>query len=521
MVMHLCIPISDEGNPHQKATNQVIPQLQEINGETIIQRILSSFPKEWPTHFIITETYKNTGLEEHLRDLRPRGTIQYMSSHNRGPAWTLSPLLPSLPDNDSIFVSYSDYSKIWDAKAFERFVNNTECDVCIPSYRGFHPLQRSRHTAYSDISNDRVTDIIDRNFDNDGFEEKFSSSGGFYFKKIGLLRRAIERQIIDDIHDDGAYHFSLTIKSLMKNADVDVRIFEVPYFFQLATPESIESFAYHERTFKAACLYPGKEMLMEQVLIPMADNQAEFKTIFDTPQPFIPIRGTPMYRKAMETLPQGGKKSIVALDYMEKHFQDGDDPVNFLPGPKPQELGSIVSGLAALDLNRPVLISGYDHGIALAPSVWKKFLTINCVDGAVFTIKGYPIAQDELNAYSYAQTDEDGSDFPIVKNISEKSTSKKPLHQKLVVGTYWFRSVKLLKQYINGVDLADSSLHGVIHQMIADKLNIVSLPLDGFINWKTPKALAESLYWEELFYGQRTRIRSKFEGCGSITSALP
>ena len=243
--MHLCIPISEQSIPIKTTLDQNIPQLQTINEETIIQRVLSSFPKEWPTHFIITENYKNTGLEEHLRDLRPRGTIQYMTPHNKGPAWTLSHLLPSLPDNDSIFVSYSDYSQIWDAGAFQRFVTNTECDVCIPSYRGFHPLHRSQHQSFTDIHNDRVTDIVNRLHDDDRVETKYSSSGGFYFKKISLLRRAIDQQIIDDIQVNGAYHLSLTVKSLLQNTEVDVRVFEVPYFFQLSTPESIENLAFN------------------------------------------------------------------------------------------------------------------------------------------------------------------------------------------------------------------------------------------------------------------------------------
>jgi NDP-sugar pyrophosphorylase family protein len=519
--IQLLIPMSGQGTRYQAAGYQEPKPLIPVNGTPMITRLLENFPESWPTFFVMAENHKNTELPAVLSRERPQGKQIFISKHSQGPGFAALKAIEQMDPEAPVFLSYCDYAMVWDSNRFSHFVNDTGCDACVVSYRGYHAHYRSPlQYAYSRLKGERVVEVKEKGSFTSNRENEFASSGGYYFKSAKLLKESIDYQIAQNIQLNGEFYSSLTVEALLrKRPEAHVRVFEIPGFFQWGTPEDLNIFEYWEKSFQAHNKLLGqKRSQVAQVLMPMAGLGSRFSNVTPVPKPFISISNAPMYRKALETLPKGLTTVLVTLDSVKSYLAGAEETlVSLKETPRGQAL-STEAGISSLELKQEVLVSSCDHGIVLDPVLWEKFQKAPDCEAAIFTIRGYPGAQANPNAYAYVLTDGKGT-FPEVKKVSVKlPVSPNPRKDALLVGTFWFRSAEILAEGIKELKKQEILVNGemyldsVFQLLIQKGLKVREISLSGYLCWGDPDSLAESLYWQEIFGGYSIDSRKKYPG---------
>lgn len=523
--MHLVIPMSGQGTRYARAGYDQPKPLIPVSGIPMVERLLASFPRHWLTHFVLAENHRETELPALLAALRPEATVTYIAPHKQGPSYAVLSALPHVPDDEPVFVSYCDYGKVWDSYAFERFVRTTECDACLTSYRGFHAHYVSPTLyAYSRLEGERVVEVREKGHFTPDREQEYASAGGYYFRTAALLHQAITAQMARNLEIGGEYYTSLTVEALLQeNPRAHVRVFELPGFFQWGTPEDLQGFEFWERSFAAQNRNAGHTGRTSQVLMPMAGLGSRFAGITLLPKPLIPVSGQPMFAAALATLPRAERVAIVTLENIATHLRQDMwptplDVVTLSATPSGQAL-STDAGAGVLDQDRDVIVTACDHGIVLSAARWAEFRSAPACDAAIFTMQGYPGAARRPLAYSYVAPDSSEDAFPLVQRVSVKQpTSDNPLREHVLVGTFWFASVRLMRAGIAELERIDRRVNGELYLdsvftcLQAMGYRVRMIPLEGFICWGEPDTLAEALYWQEIFGGRRLDRRPRFPG---------
>jgi NDP-sugar pyrophosphorylase family protein len=523
--IHLLIPMSGQGTRYRKAGYSQPKPLIPVSGTPMISRLLRNFPADWPTTFVMADNHKETLLPDVLKTLRPAGKLRYVTAHTKGPSFAVLEGLSEIPEDAPVMVSYCDYSMIWDFAQFERFVAESECDACLLSYRGFHAHYLSPvKYAYSRLNGERVKEVREKGSFTDDRENEYASCGGYYFRTAKLLKDAIQFQMEHKMELNGEYYTSLTVEALLQmKKDAHVRVFEIPGFFQWGTPEDLQTFEYWESCYRSYNRFTGTPMTVDQVLMPMAGMGSRFTALNPLPKPLLPINQRPMFLEALSSLPTGKKTVVVALEKVSQLLasikSQQDIQFQYLTETPPGQALSTEAGLNKLAQDKEVLVSSCDHGIVLNPKLWKEFHENPQCDAAIFTVKGFPGAMRTPKSYAYVVPEPGTQTFPKVQRVSVKETvSDNPLADHLLVGTFWFKSTALLQQGIQKLKEKDIRvnnelyLDSILETFISQGLTVRIIPLDGYICWGDPDALAESLYWQEILTCRTIEKRNKFPG---------
>ena len=532
--IHLVIPMSGQGTRYQKMGYTEPKPAIPVNGISMIERLLKVFPIDWNTSFIMAENHINTPLPNLLKHIRPDGKQYFIEKNTLGPSFAVLPALKDLPDEASVLVSYCDYGMIWDPRCFEEFVKHSDCDASLVSYRGFHAHYLSQvNYAFSRIENENVLEVKEKGNFTSNRESEYASCGAYYFKSVKILKETIEYQMNQNLSMNGEYYTSLTIQAMLeKNPESDVRVYEIPYFFQWGTPQDLWDFEYWEKNYihcsRTSKLSNKKDFNVEQILMPMAGLGSRFKDFTKKRKPFIKIEQQAMFQSALNCLPLAGKEVIVTLEEVKNEYENSlsegvkiktsRDVIYLNETPAGQAL-TVEAGLHALDLDKEVLVTACDHGLVIEPSKWKAFRKLNC-DAAVFAIKGFPETRRRPLAYSYISVKNNDVDcFPYVNSIGvKKPFSDDASKDFLLVGSFWFKNGKILKQGIQDLKTKAQTvngelyLDGIFDHLIAMGCDVRVFPLDGYMNWGDPNSLKESLYWKEVFMGHQLQPRGAYPG---------
>lgn len=520
-MIELLIPMSGQGVRYQKAGYTDPKPLIKVNGTPMIERLLSNFPQHWNCTFVMAENHRDTKLPSFLKKLRPQSRLLYVTEHKEGPLKAIEAALPHLPSEAPVLVSYCDYGMIWDAGQFEKLVQETKCDACLISYKGFHAHYLSPTTyAYSRMDGEFVKEVREKGSFTSNRENEFASAGGYYFKSAKILKEAGDHQRKLNLNVNGEFYTSLTTEALLKlRPEADVRVFEIPAFFQWGTPQDLKSFEYWERTMAAAS-EQGMNNLekVDQVLMPMAGAGSRFKSLTQTPKPFIKINGQMMFQRALSSLPKG-PTTVVTIKEFQRFITDKSIHTVFLEKTPPGQALSTKEGISKLKPNQSVLISSCDHAIVLNSKKWREFVEFPDCDGAIFTVTGFPGTMTSPLSYSYVEIKNNDA-CPLVKSVSVKKpiSPERPETDALLVGTFWFRSAEKLNQRIDELIekkiLTNNELYldSIFNLMIEKGDKVRAIPLDGYINWGDPDSLAEALYWQEIWGNQLRSDRPRYPG---------
>ncbi|MBI2603162.1 MAG: NTP transferase domain-containing protein [Deltaproteobacteria bacterium] len=522
--IQLLIPMSGQGNRYQKAGYTQPKPLIPVSGIPMIERLLGCFPERWPTTFVLAINHKKTPLPAVLSGLRPQGQQIFIPKHALGPGHAISSALAHMDPNGPVLVSYCDYGMVWSSRQFEDFVRESECDACVVSYRGFHAhYLRQTNYAFSRLDNERVVEVREKgNFTNDR-EQEFASCGAYYFRTVKILERALKSQIEQNLSLNGEFYVSLTVQALLAaDPNAHVRVFEIPAFFQWGTPEDLRNFEYWEKGMSSASRNASRPLAgVSQLLMPMAGKGSRFRSMTSIPKPFLQINEyRPMYAYALATLPPAKSEVFVALEEHRPHIDAAKaDSFTFLSQTPDGQALSTEAGLGNIDHSRDVLVSSCDHGLVLDPEAWGKFIKNPRCDAAIFVVRGYPGARRRPTAYAYVETVNDQDSYPKVSGVSvKKPLSDAPERDYILVGTFWFARGGLLQSAIARLKSENIRVNGELYLdsifplMLAGGSIVRVIELDGYVNWGDPDALAEALYWQEVFSCHRLDRRPRFPG---------
>lgn len=537
LVPHLLMPMSGQGERYRAAGYNSPKPLIPISGVPMVQRLLQCFPTAWPAHFVLADNHMDSGLPELLHAVRPNARILSIPPHTLGPGHALAAALDGLPDDAPVFVSYCDYGMVWDAEAFVRFVTQSDCDACLVSYRGFHAHYVSPTPyAYARLEGERVREVREKGCFTANREDEYASTGGYYFRTAALLRQALAHQRQTNASLNGEFYTSLTVAALLASQpEADVRVFEIPRFFQWGTPEDLVNFEFWERSYAAANRAAGSQHTagVDQVLMPMAGLGSRFAGLTPQPKPLIPVAGQAMFAAALASLPRPERTVIVALDEMANAVAGAAPYANTevvrLASTPPGQALSTYAGLDALQPDREVLVSACDHGIVLPATRWNAFRQDPQCDAAIFTMAGFPGAGRRPKAYAYVVPKPgDLGPYPEVARVSVKQpVSEQPGHDHVLVGTFWFRTAAILRAAIDALRAHPVQVNGELYLdsvftgLIASGHTVRMLPLDGFICWGEPDTLAEALYWYETFCARTIVPRPRLPGVAHEVSHAP
>lgn len=500
--------MSGKGTRYQKAGYTDPKPLIAVNGIPMIERLLESFPKEWPVTFILAEDHKNTELPKLLENLRPEGKQFFTATQVKGPSHAVAEFSAQIDDRLPVLISYCDYGMKWNAKEFQKFVKTSNCDACVVSYLGFHAHYLSPVTyAYSRMQGERVVEIKEKGSFTENRENEFASCGAYYFKSLGLFNQAYEFQQKNNLQLNDEYYTSLTVEALLRlNPKSEVRIFEIERFYQWGTPADLQDYEYWEQTF-AHRSEEKPEQMPDQLLIPMAGLGSRLAELNKIPKPLVMSAGKSMYRRAVESLPKASKTVFVTREQIANKMKlekfEQIIALDYIPAG--QALTTEL-GVKALDQRKPVWVTACDHSFFFDEHQWKNLVKNLNPDAVVFTIKNFPGVYRKPMSFSYVKADEKNN----FQGISvKKPISENPRQDHLLVGTFWFKSAEILQQGISSLKEENSAvngelyLDGIFDHLLKLNLRIHIFELSGYINWGDIESFKEATYWYETFISEQ------------------
>lgn len=523
--LQVLIPMSGQGTRYQKAGyNQPKPMIP-VNGRPMIERLLEKFPTDWPCVFVLADNHQTTGMSELLLQLRPQAKIIYVPKHSEGPAFAIENAIPHLDPTKGVLVSYCDYGLKWDPWDFANFVQSTQCDTCLVSYRGFHAHYLSPVPyAYSRMQGERVVQVKEKGSFTSQRENEYASCGAYYFREVEAMKNALAFQKKNDLKLNGEYYTSLTVEALLKmDPQAQGRVYEIEAFYQWGTPQDLREFEYWERVFQSlnrSLVQP--ESRCSQILLPMAGLGSRIAEILKIPKPLVSIDGIPMYRKALESFPRADRNVFVTVQSIAEKVQvsSHERMIALKETPSGQALTTEL-GLAEIEDGKDFIVTACDHSVVLNNQVWKSFIAKPDCDAAIFTVRGFPGTTRKPQSFSYVQTaSQEGAYFPLVQGISVKRPlTAEPSQEELLVGSFWFKNKQVALDGIRELKSRDLRVNGELYLdsifilLIENGLKVRQIPLDGYINWGDAESLKESLYWYEVFMGHKMMPRPSYPGC--------
>ena len=225
-----------------------------------------------------------------------------------------------------------------------------------------------------------------------------------------------------------------------------------------------------------------------------------------------------MFVEALRSLPAARRTVVVALRALtaRPELSDPELTVVALDATPPGQALSVEAALGALDDAGDIVVSACDHGIVIDPAAIAS-LTASSADAAVLTMAGYPGAGRQPSAYAYVEADAaDRNSFPRVRRVSVKTPiSASPSRDPLLVGTFWFRNKAVLAAGLAELKRRDRRVHGELYldpivEVLASAGHDVRLVgLEGYLGWGDPDAMAETLYWRDVFCGFHAHARRR------------
>lgn len=514
--MQVLIPMSGQGLRFKNAGYISPKPLIPVNGVPMIERLLEKFPQEWPCTFVVSDLHEQTELKNILKVLRPQAQIISIPQNNLGPAIAIEAALPQLHPNLPVLVTYCDYGLKWDAWDFANFVQKTDCDACVVSYRGFHAHYLSPLMyAYSRMDQERVVEIKEKGSFTEQRENEYASCGAYYFKKVSSLKEAIAYQKKNNLSVNGEFYTSLTVEALLQlEPSTYCRIYEIDAFYQWGTPLDLQNFEYWENTFTNWNRFlPKTEVLFNQLLMPMAGLGRRLAEIFTLPKPLIPVGQQAMYQHALSSFGPVKKVIFVTLESIaaQMTLKKNENLVTTKETPAGQALTTEL-GLVALNDTQDVIVTACDHSVVIDPELWQDFIANPKCDAAIFTIKGFPGTRRSPFSFSYieSETISDRGYFPRVLKVSVKQPlSGDSGKDSLLVGSFWFKNPLLLEQGLKALKNKNVQVNGelyldsIFNLFIEMGLTVREFPLSGYANWGDEESLKESAYWYEIFMGQK------------------
>ncbi|MEL6245320.1 MAG: NTP transferase domain-containing protein [Pseudomonadota bacterium] len=515
----IVIPMSGHGERFRRAGYKLPKPLIEVDGKPIIAHVLDMFPGASDVTFICNRVHLSNpdyAMEQTLRRHCPTAKIVPVTTHKKGPVDAVLRAQEHIDPKRPIIVNYCDFTCYWDYEEFKSFLEQTNCDGCVPAYKGFHPHSLGS-TFYAYMKHDGLwmTDIQEKQPWTDTPTQEYASSGTYYFKSGQLCLQAFKAQIAADLKVNGEYYASLAYR-ILAQAGARTAIYDLQHFMQWGTPEDLEEYKGWSNAFRRLAEDDIERARQSgAVLVPMAGLGSRFsKAGYATPKPLLPVSGRAMVLQATRDLPDAPvtrfvlRKDLPALEEIV-----GKLKTSFVAA-APMILDKLtdgqaitcLEGLNGLDREAPLTIGACDNGMLYDKRKFETLLAEGGPDVLAWTIRGHSDGKRRPEQFGWAETDEDGR----ILSMRVKESPEDPATAPMIVGAFTFRRAADFEACVQALVNRDGRVNGefyvdsLIEDAVAMGLDVQVFDIDHYIGWGTPDDLRTFQYWQSCFHKWRT-----------------
>lgn len=516
--MKIVIPMSGYGERFRRAGYAVPKPLIEVDGKPIIAHVVDMFEGEHEFILICNRAHLENpiyAMHKILQRYCPTGKILTVEPHALGPVYAVLEAFKqlSLDEDEPVIVNYCDFTCDWNYGHFKAWINQVDCDGCIPAYRGFHPHSLgSTYYAYLQENKKFVTDIQEKQPFTQFPMQEFASSGTYYFSKIQYLLKYFQEVITRHLHVNEEYYVSMVYKPMIEDG-YKISVYELPHFMQWGTPVDLEEYKNWSSLFvsQMAQLFPKKTQT-GCLVIPLVGEGSRFaREGYSLPKPLIPVSGLPMVIQAVRDLPKLSnlifvlRQDLPYFDVLIKVLRQ------YYPMATLKVLDQITEGQALTclqaaemqDSNQMLVIGACDNGVLYDEARYQALLSEPDTDVVVWVKRGHVPAKRYPSMYGWVNVMPNGN---LIKSVSVKKPLEHPDTDPIVIGTFTFKRaadyLAAVKRMVERQARVNQEYYvdECVNDAIALGLKCRIFEVDHYLSWGTPNELLTFEYWQGCFH---------------------
>jgi NDP-sugar pyrophosphorylase family protein len=506
--MQVIIPMSGSGQRFNDAGFTTIKPLIEVHGKTFVEYVISLFSPNDQFIFICDEKHlAETALRTVLLNLVPTATIVAIAAHKKGPVYAVQQAFDFIDDNAPCIVNYCDFFMNWNYTQFTNAVLESNCDGAIPCYTGFHPHLLHTHNVYAGCKIDENKKLI-------SIKEKFSfeidktkghhSVGTYYFKSGKLLKYYVDDLIKKEYNLNGEYYASMLYEQMLEDG-LFINVYDgITHFCQWGTPQDFTEYKMWTDIFiknknygvlQHQCHLPNTTMLM-----PMAGNGKRFLDEgYLLQKPLIAVDGLPMYKRALQDLPQCDKHIFIIKNDINLTELPSNSTIIAIEATTQGQATTCLLAKDQINNTQSLFITPCDNGLIYDITAFKKLQ--QQADVIIFSFRNNTAVVNNPNQYGWVQVENN-----VSLSIScKKAISETPMQDHAITGAFWFKQGNYFVTAAENMITQQRKINNeyyvdeCINDCIKMGLKVFVFEIAHYICWGTPNDLRTYLYWQNYF----------------------
>lgn len=477
---------SDAGYKKPKA-------LLPANDKKILQRILECYPNASSTLIILTDSQQQE-VENELNEMIhfPNVQLAVISSHDRGPSFSIAQADEYIDKESKVIVSYCDVGiGAMDLQISDE-LNSNEA-VCV-AFKGFHPhILRNPTFGYLKCdSSNYVIDIREKKAFTSNPREELTSAGVYGFRTGQALLDAISDQIAKKLEVAGELYLSLGVLTLVKPGN-KVRVLEIARFASWGTPEDLEDFNFY-CNIQGEMKNPSKHSIYGTKKILLAGGKGQrIKNESDLPKQMLRMSDESdlLWKRGAGVLKDQEDFVLIASTQLYESLKNAGiarEKLVIIGEPTDSSLKTALLGLENCNIqgSEPLTFISTDNLVGFYED---HILDSHTFDLIVWVAEKYPLADINPTHYSWAsETDSGRVDKIHIKHRPQGAELTYPL-----VGNFSFRSREmaetLISETLESSTLLDREIHmeDVAVLAIRKDLRVKVLKCPLFLGVGTPQ----------------------------------
>lgn len=228
--------------------------LCDINGHSVIETFINSFNDfgDYDTIFLCRDyDLENTELREEIQKYAPHAIIKGIDINISGPIYSITQIFDDLPDDESIVVSYIDTLQKTTIKTLLDEFNGYDGGMTVHDFQNPHWRVNPNYCLVEYNDDMFATNVIEKHkFTEDDYQNKYKggSSGNYYFKNIGIMKRYFRYLMDNNIRVNNEFYVTQAMEHMIKDG-LNVKVHICPYA-ALGVPEDLEDYSFWMRWFQ-------------------------------------------------------------------------------------------------------------------------------------------------------------------------------------------------------------------------------------------------------------------------------
>lgn len=317
--MKILIPMSGAGKRFKESGYSKPKYLLDVFGKPVLQYIFELFSDDDEFHLILNKNdFNNKEIIQTIKNLELKKNISFHSieNHKKGPGFAL--LSSGLLETDQeVFINYCDFANVWDWVLVKEYIKQNKPDGLLPAYKGLHIHSiYGNNYAFIETKNEFVTGIKEKEPFTSNPIEEYASTGGYYFASGEIAKKYISELFVKKILINGEAYISSAYDLMIKDG-LNVKVFNIDYFFQWGTPEDYEEFLYCMKEVENLKTNKYINLSNFNLVIPAAGIGSRFSEKgYTTPKIFLKVNDNKMIKTTINRFKNQSTTSVLGNNYV-------------------------------------------------------------------------------------------------------------------------------------------------------------------------------------------------------------